>query len=85
MSKQKSLFKILVKLTIFIFFLETASRVKVFPLNAKLNFTTIITFKLFFVTHANIIIFDFSKKFNNFFSAKYKTLYYQINYFRDFG
>jgi len=30
-----------------------------------------------FVTHASIINIDFSKKFYNFSSAKYNTLYYQ--------
>jgi hypothetical protein len=40
---------------------------------------------LFYVTHTSIIDFDFSNKFDNLSSTNYKTLCYQVYYFRKFG
>lgn len=40
---------------------------------------------LFNVTHASIIDFDLSIKFNNLTSTSYETLRYQVQNFRRFG
>jgi hypothetical protein len=46
-------------------------------MNETLGYSVILNLIKFFVTNANIIDSDFSKKFYNFSSAKYTTLYYQ--------
>ena len=43
-----------------------------------LEFSTIMTYTLFYATHTNIINFDFSKKSYDFSSLNYKKLRYQI-------
>jgi len=61
----------------FCLFLRERAYTKDFPVSKTLEFSVISNLILFFVTNANIINFDFSKKFYNFSSIKYKTLYYQ--------
>jgi len=46
--------------------------------DGTLGFTAITNHTLFNVTHASIINFDFSNKFNNLSSSNYKTLCYQV-------
>jgi len=49
---------------------------KTISCDETLEFSVIINLKLFFVTNTSIIDFVFLKKFYNFSSLKYKTLYY---------
>jgi len=67
-----------IKHTTFIFFLGGVFLLSVIPYEQTLGVPAITNQTLFNVTHASIINFEFSSKFNNLPSTKNKTLCYQV-------